>query len=102
MDFVQKEMWQNCDEEGKIMTRMCLKKPTPGVSAGCRQGVGRVSQIRGGVSKNKCRIPMLIGQFWHLRYLFTFFYFLAQEKNFCSFRCRSFNCGRSMIITTYA
>ena len=50
MDFVQKEMWQNCDEEGKIMTRMCLKKPTPRVSQRGRRGIAWVSQIR----SNKC------------------------------------------------
>ena len=47
MDFIQKEMWQDCDKEGKIVTTMCLKKPTPRVSNRCRLGVAKVSQIQG-------------------------------------------------------
>ena len=51
---------------------------------------------RGGVSKNNCCVSMLIAQFWHLRYLSGSFYFLAQEKNFCPFRCRILNCVKNV------
>ena len=93
----------------------------PRVSQRGRTGVARVSQIQGNSSlftvypkfcdtcdtlaiplrRGGCRIyssiiPMLIAQFWHLRYLFTFFYFLAQEKNFYPFRCRIYKCGINM------
>ena len=56
----------------------------------------------GGVSQNKCCVPTLIGRFWHLRYLFSFFYFLAQEKNFCPLGCRKLNCVKNVIEIDYA
>ena len=47
MDSVQKEMWQDCDEKGKIVTEMCSKSSTPRVSNRCRLGVAKVSKIQG-------------------------------------------------------